>query len=49
MWTAPRMVAVGLLAAFGMFWVWYGGQGRPLSAQESTRKIVTSQTRFKSK
>ncbi|MDP1718203.1 MAG: hypothetical protein Q8L40_09005, partial [Burkholderiales bacterium] len=35
--TGPRLLALALGLLYAGFWVWYGGAGRPLSAEEVDR------------
>ncbi len=44
MWTGPRVVALALLAVFGVFWVWYGGSGEPLTRQEAEALLAAMES-----
>ena len=39
MTTSAILITVALLALYGVFLFWYGGRGRPLSADETTRYL----------
>lgn len=43
--TGPRVLIVLLALVYGAFWLWYGGNGRRLSAEETTHYLSLLDTR----